>query len=306
MKYEIYYGIEENKINITEICLKKSFNDNILIPSTDVNRSKIFGDPIVGTVKYIFIVDENETTTKYDDTQCILINLQTNTIETNKLANNALDCLDPEKRLEIIQSKLTLTNGKYTKYFPEQLMVCKYLTGNEKVLEFGGNIGRNSLVIASILNSQNNTNLVVLEPNKNLVEILIHNKQINNLNFHIEPSALSTKKLIQQGLVTKQSEIIEQGWIPVDIISYKNLINKYNITFDTLVIDCEGAFYYILKDIPQLLNNIKLIIMENEYWNVNHKKYIDDILSKNNFVRDHVEKGHWGMCQDYFYETWKK
>jgi hypothetical protein len=30
-------------------------------------------------------------------------------------------------------------------------MVCRYLTGNEKVLELGGNIERNSLVIAYIL-----------------------------------------------------------------------------------------------------------------------------------------------------------
>ena len=34
-------------------------------------------------------------------------------------------------------------------------MVIRYLTGKEKVLEIGGNIGRNSMVIASIIDNNN-------------------------------------------------------------------------------------------------------------------------------------------------------
>jgi hypothetical protein len=34
-------------------------------------------------------------------------------------------------------------------------MTVKYLTGNEKVLELGANIGRNSLIISYILNCNN-------------------------------------------------------------------------------------------------------------------------------------------------------
>jgi hypothetical protein len=36
--------------------------------------------------------------------------------------------------------------------------------------------------------------------------------------------------------------------------------------FDTLVLDCEGAFYYILQDTPEILEGIKLLIMENDYF----------------------------------------
>ena len=53
---------------------------------------------------------------------------------------------------------------------------------------------------------------------------------------------------------------------------------KYNIEFDTLVLDCEGAFYYILMDMPEILDNINLIIMENDYQDYNHKLFIDDVL----------------------------
>jgi hypothetical protein len=72
------------------------------------------------------------------------------------------------------------------------------------------------------------------------------------------------------------------------------------------VLDCEGAFYYILMDMPELLNNINLIIMENDYWDISHKNYIDDVLVKHNFYRDYVEPGGWGPCCNNFFEVWKK
>ena len=82
--------------------------------------------------------------------------------------------------------------------------------------------------------------------------------------------------------------------------------NKYNIEFDTLVLDCEGAFYYILQDIPEILNNINLIIMENDYFDISKKIYIDEILMKNNFNVDYTEGGGWGPCYNNFFEVWKK
>ena len=47
-------------------------------------------------------------------------------------------------------------------------MAVRYLTGNEKVLEFGGNIGRNSLVIAHILNN-NSVSLEIYDNKVNFV-----------------------------------------------------------------------------------------------------------------------------------------
>ena len=81
---------------------------------------------------------------------------------------------------------------------------------------------------------------------------------------------------------------------------------KYNIEFNTLVLDCEGAFYYMLLDMPEMLENIKLIIMENDYWDLNHKNVVDDILMKNNFYVDYTEGGGWGPCSHNFFEVWKK
>jgi hypothetical protein len=81
-------------------------------------------------------------------------------------------------------------------------------------------------------------------------------------------------------------------------ITYSELLKKYNIIFDTLVIDCEGAFYYILLDMPEILTNINLIIMENDYFkNIEHKHYIDKILKENNFKVDYSQNGGSGPCE---------
>ena len=81
-------------------------------------------------------------------------------------------------------------------------------------------------------------------------------------------------------------------------------INNENVY--ALVLDCEGAFYYILLDMPEILNNINLIIMENDYTNISHKEYVDEVLRGKNFYRDYVEEGGWGPCQANFFEVWKR
>jgi FkbM family methyltransferase len=100
---------------------------------------------------------------------------------------------------------------------------------------------------------------------------LTENRDLNNFNFHIENSALSNRKLIQRGWDTMPSDTLLEGYSWVNTISLDNLKTKYNIEFDTLMLDCEGAFYYILMDMPEILNNIKLIIMENDYIDITKK-----------------------------------
>ena len=291
----IYYGIENNNIDVTHTTLTKCVKNNILrIPNNDHIRLSIFKiDPTPYVVKSIFIHDkEHKLIGEYDHTENIEINLETNEIF----------CGGP-KRLSELHNKLKLNFGSFTEEYPEQLMVSRYLKGGEKVLEIGGNIGRNSLVIASIVN---NDNFVCLESDLNIANTLKHNRDINNFKFHIEPSALSKRKLIQKGWDTIASDVILDGYAEINITSYDTLKDKYNINFDTLVLDCEGAFYYILLDMPEILDNIKLIIMENDYYNHEHKVFIDEVLTKNNFYIDYVESGGWGPCSHNFYEVWMR
>ena len=288
---KIYYGVTNNFIDVTNICLQQLMqNSIIIIPVGDLNRARYFTDPLINIHKKI-IIEDNGIINEYDEFTQIQINIINN--------------IDNNDKISIIHSKLKIKYGSLRDELPEQKMVVKYLTGNEKVLEIGGNIGRNSLVIASILTDNN---FVTLESSVDIAKQLTENRELNNFKFHIENSALSNRKLIQKGwdTIPCDSDILKEGYNWVNTITLAGLKEKYNIEFDTLVLDCEGAFYYILMDMPEILNNINLIIMENDYWDLSHKTYIDDVLVQHNFYRDYVEPGGWGPCYNNFFEVWKK
>ena len=297
---KIGYGLVENHIDITNICNDKLSIDNIItIPDGELRRVRLFSDPIVGTLKKI-IIWINDIVQEYSHELSIKINIINNNVETinpNELV---------EHKLTTIQSKLQIKYGTFKEELPEQKMATRYLNGNEKVLEIGGNIGRNSLIIGSILSSS--SNLVVLECDDLISKQLVENRELNGLNFHIEDSALSKRNLIQKGWTTIVSDVLLKGYKKVNTITYNDLMHKYNIVFDTLVIDCEGAFYYILMDMPEVLDSINLIIMENDYTDITHKKYVDSVLKTNGFYIDYVESINVKKmpCNKNFFEVWKK
>lgn len=296
---KVFYGTTNNSIDVTNICHAKLLtHDNVIhIQSGDVNRARYFSDPIPDLLKSIIILN-NGISTEYDAFTQIKINVTNNTVSTTH---------DTElnNKLSKIHATLHMNYGSLNDELAEQKMAVRYLTGNEKVLELGGNIGRNSLVIASIL--QDSANLVTLECDVGIANQLTENKNSNQLNFHIESSALSARKLIQKEWNTKPSDTLEDGYTWVNTITYDDLKTKYNnIKFDTLVLDCEGAFYYILMDTPEILTNINLIIMENDYLDKSHKTYIDDILKNHQFNTIFTEGGGWGPCANNFYEVWAK
>jgi FkbM family methyltransferase len=296
MQIKIMYGTIDKNIDVTNICYTQLMDSNkiITILDGDNNRAHYFTDPIEGVLKKIFIL--TDVLKEYSSSELIKINTLDNTVTSVNIENE----------ISIIHNQLSIKYGLFCEELPEQKMSLRYLTGNEKVLEIGGNIGRNSLIIGHILKQKNNNDFVVMETDPNIASQLIENRDSNNINFHVENSALSLKKLIQRGWNTVMSDVVLENYINVDIISWDSLLKKYNIQFNTLVLDCEGAFYYILLDMPEILDNINLIIMENDYPHINHKNYVNEMLYKNNFYRDYSESGGWGACYDCFFEVWKR
>jgi FkbM family methyltransferase len=293
ISFTIYYGTSNNMIDITEICITKLKKNNIIqIPNNEIKRKQLFK---LNFKK--FFIKMNNKMFEFTDNYIVYINLITKNIHTICTNNNKLNNL---------HSVLKLKHGNFKQELPEQQMIVKYLSGYNNVLEIGSNIGRSSLIISSILKESNNYNFVTLETDKITYQQLLENKQLNNLYFHIENSALSKRKLIQKDWITIASDVLLDEYKEVNTITWEELNNKYNIQFDTLVLDCEGAFYYILMDMPEILNNINLIIMENDYNNITKKEYIDNVLLKNNFHVEYSECGGWGPCKDFFYEVWKK
>jgi len=318
MVYLINYGTMTSNIDVTNFCLNFLQKDNyIFIPQKDVIRAKMFGDPEFGTLKSI-IINDGTNLLIFDHDTYIIIDLNKSQIYSSKsgIEKDILDLFNnftfPIKKLTDLQNELIIKHGNFEEEYSEQLMSALFLTGKEKVLEIGSNVGRNSLIIGNILRKNNNNDFVSIECDPIAFKKLKENRDINNLHFHIENCALSKRKLIQRGWDTIVSEDVKEGWTPVKTITYNELKQKYNIKFDTLVADCEGALLYILLDMPELLENINLVIMENDYKTAQDKSFIDYIFGLNRLKPVYSKPLDSNLlslglpCTNNFYEVWKK
>ena len=319
---KILYGLPKNQLDITNKVLSHFVRENIaLIPKDDNDRAYLFTDPLPRILKVVTIITDDGVKTIIDHTRQAYIDLSTQKIYMDDVPSYIKDIYPYdfdeashaiiEKRLKEVHKGLKLVHGSMTQEFPEQGMAMRFLTGKEKVLEIGANVGRNSLMIQSILS---NPDFVTLESDDRIASQLQENRDANDMYFHIEASALSKRKLIQCGWDTVVSDTVLPGYHAVQTITLEELRNKYKIAFDTLVLDCEGAFYYILTDMPDILDNINLVIMENDYYKEAHKKFIDDMLTIHGLKRVYVQCGGW-ECRNVnkfrdtymnFFEVWQK
>jgi FkbM family methyltransferase len=274
----IYYGVENNYIDVTYIChLRLKADGVITIPASDDKRAQIFGDPVYGVVKHIKILDNI-----YSSNEVVIIKgvdiFDPKENRTNWW-NNTGKNLSIGEQVKGIHQHLCLDYGSMNDEIPEQEMALRYIKPTDSVLEIGGNIGRNSCLIGTILDDDRR--LVVLESNPNHARELIHNRNRNGFTFHVEPSALSNVKLIQKGWDTyvHTTPDIPAGFIPVPTIKLSDLRAKYQQKFNVLVADCEGALYQILQDEPSLLDGIETVIIENDFKIYEHKQYVDEVFA---------------------------
>ena len=214
--------------------------------------------------------------------------------------------LNNEEKLSYIHNSIIINHGNKNDEYPEQLMSVMSINPDDCVLEIGGNIGRNSCVIGKILNDSKN--LLVIESDPLSVSNLEENKNINSLNFKIEGLAISKIRLIQHGWTTKPivNDIIPDDWKIINTITWNELKKKYNMNFNVLVLDCEGAFYYILKDEPDFLNGFETIIIENDFTDIAHKEFVNEEFKRYNFRIVYNLSGGFGPCENCFYEVWKR
>jgi hypothetical protein len=196
---------------------------------------------------------------------------------------------------------------------PEQIMALKHIQPHNIVLELGGSIGRNSCIINYILS--NKSNHVVVEPSTRELDTLKYNRDINNFGFHIENSAISKFPLYSRYWQTYKTQI--PGSTPVNTITFNDFISKYNLQFDTLIIDNEGNFVDMMKDFPNILDNIKLLIIEHDFKNEDDLCYFKKTMTQSGlkmtdtFLKEHKygPGNGWteGLNTDpVFVSVWKK
>ena len=86
-----------------------------------------------------------------------------------------------------------------------------------------------------------------------------------------------------------------QYWKLIKTISWLQIKNKCKVIFDTLVANCEGALYYILKDEPGFLDYFKKIIIENDFHDIEHNFLLIMIL-KDLILKRLILWMFWTMC----------
>lgn len=299
----IYYGYDDHYLDITNKALNSLAKYNYLnIPSSEYEINEALGDPYPNIKKNIKIIYFGKEIIVKNN-ECFSLNLDDLKVKNIKIDKHILE---PVERLRSLHKKLFIQFGEKEGEYPEQLISVKYIDPKDVVLEIGGNIGRSSCVISSILDDS--SNLVVLETCPLNCETLKFNKNINGFSFHIENSALSYKPLTQINWNTylQENDIIPEGHMKVKTITFEEILEKYKHKFNTLVLDCEGAIYQILIDNPNILSNINKIIIENDFDSYEKKKFVDNIFYQYGFHCIYNEKGGWGECEEFFYQVFIK
>ncbi len=314
---QIFYGLTDTYIDVTDEAYRFCCDGRrIRLPRDDRVRASVFTDPLVGVEKNIAVFRSTEgrhTCTVYPAGTPAALTLS---------AFERLRYVAPPpvtvaagipvaEAIDAVHRQLTFIGGSLADEGPEQTMVLRYLDPAAKVLEIGSNIGRNTLMISAVLGDS--ADLVTMECSSDSVDLLWCNRDANGFRFAIEPAALSRRRLMQRGWVTKPGDELEAGctWVPT--ITYPALRAKYPIAFDTLVADCEGALYYILLDDPAVLDGINTVILEADYCLAEHKYSVEAEFARRGLRRIHsepldVDWAHHFPAEiaDSFFEVWTK
>ena len=130
-------------------------------------------------------------------------------------------------------------------------------------------------------------------------EFLLNNLKGDEKILEIGGKSSSLIKTVlkqSSNLVVFKNEIEYNDFFKED--DYDGIINKYGINFDTIVISNDAViFAVILYKYPEILNNINLVIIYNDFYDAHHYLYI-----KNNLVNCCFRK----IVSYELYEVWNR
>lgn len=154
--------------------------------------------------------------------------------------------------------------GKFlvdTYELPERTLAKKYVPSDAQLLELGACIGVVSCTLNALLT--NRTRHVAVEANLHLIETLEANREVNGAAFHVVCGVVSNAPVahISTGKTMDSNALTESG-TPVATMSVAALEKTYGLTFDALVMDIEGGEYDFARDNRDLLNRVRVAIIE--------------------------------------------
>jgi hypothetical protein len=190
-----------------------------------------------------------------------------------------MSCLGSDKLIRIYNHLKNIPNNDIKNRVqierPEQELIAKYLPSKCNVLEMGGESGTTSLIIDTILEEECKSKHIVVDPSDSSIPKMKKVKDIYSCKFKI-----------MNGFIGKERKVHEELWSGCKnktMYSLEDLEKMINDKFDVLVIDCEGAFNNILNEFPEILDSVKLIIIENDGRSIKEK------LLNRNFTLIHTQ-----------------
>lgn len=159
-----------------------------------------------------------------------------------------------------------MINGRYERQEIGLIDKIPYIE-NMSVLELGACLGAVSVVINKKL--KNPENHIAVEANPKLIRYLEHNKNLNNCKFKVENAMISSRsdgvfysydKLVAGSAHRRDNREKNKTKHIVDVMSLKELMDKYKISFDVIVLDIEGGELEFLEDMGD--TDVKYIMVE--------------------------------------------
>lgn len=154
--------------------------------------------------------------------------------------------------------KINATESEY----PEQCLANMYIDETNTVLELGARYGSVSCIINKKLS--NKSNQVSVEPDSTVWSALENNIARNGCNINVFKGFVSKKKrdLLPYGYAAT-SIVSESSTLPS--ASVEDIEERYGLTFDTLVADCEGFLGEFFEEHPHLYDQLTTVIFEADY-----------------------------------------
>lgn len=179
----------------------------------------------------------------------------------------------------------------------------KYLPPEAKVLELGSCLGYVSCLINNILIHKDQH--IAMEANPNLIPWIEKNREANNCSFHVENSIVSPHKIntfyIHKLIVGGSTKRKTPKKTEVPGFTIIDLQKKYNIDFDTLVMDIEGGELNLLRNFKGHISGFKRIFFEIHPFagilTEEEAQECEDILKEIGFTM---------VVRDGHYQIWEK
>jgi len=188
----------------------------------------------------------------------------TNNLSFYDSDNNLIDISRFERPENIVYDENGIQIDTSNAEYPEQCLSHAYVESTSTVLELGARYGSVSCVINKKL--QDKTKQVSVEPDSSVWDALEKNIEANGCSVNIH-----------KGFVSKASrELVLMGYASTTIpsnntsnlsLSVEDLQNKYNLTFDTLIADCEGFLETFFEEHPFMYDQLRTVIFEADFPN---------------------------------------